>query len=89
MRTRRYRTIADIGPFHVFGSTDSCCRYKIGDVFVSLPLSEVQELLASSTTSIDAEVTVLESQLGSIRDEKEQLKVALYARFGRSINLET
>lgn len=64
-------------------------RYKIGDFFVSLPLPEVQELLSSSTEQIDEEVLKLEEQMGEIKEEMQQLKVALYARFGRSINLET
>jgi prefoldin subunit 4 len=64
-------------------------RYKIGDSFVSLPVSEIQELLSSSTVTIDEEVTKVEERLSGVREEMEELKVALYARFGRSINLET
>jgi prefoldin subunit 4 len=64
-------------------------RYKIGDSFISLPLPEVQEMLASSTTKIGEDVMALEEQLGVIREEMTQLKIELYARFGRSINLET
>lgn len=64
-------------------------RYKVGDCFVSLPQTEVLELLSSSTERIDTEVQVLEERLSGIRDEMQELKVALYARFGRSINLET
>ena len=64
-------------------------RYKIGDSFISLPLPEVQELLASSTEKIEAEVSDVEGKLDGVREEMQQLKVALYARFGRSINLET
>jgi prefoldin subunit 4 len=64
-------------------------RYKIGDSFVHLPLEEAQTLLASSTEQIDSEVAKLEETLSDLRDEMQQLKVALYARFGRSINLET
>ena len=64
-------------------------RYKIGDSFVSLPLPEVQELLSESTTRIDAELTALEEKLSRVREEMAQTKVALYARFGRTINLET
>ncbi|KMU72142.1 hypothetical protein CISG_00451 [Coccidioides immitis RMSCC 3703] len=41
------------------------------------------------TKQIDEEVSKIEGQLGELRDELQQLKVALYARFGRSINLET
>jgi prefoldin subunit 4 len=46
-------------------------------------------MLSSSTEQIDSEVAMLEETLGDLRDEMQQLKVALYARFGRSINLET
>lgn len=64
-------------------------RYKIGDTFVSLPLPEVQEMLASSTEQIEESVSAVEGKLSTIREEMEQLKVQLYARFGKSINLET
>jgi prefoldin subunit 4 len=70
-------------------STENLLRYKIGDSFVSLPLPEVQSLLASSTEAIDEEVSKLEELMSEIKEEMQQLKVALYARFGRSINLET
>ncbi|TVY43874.1 Prefoldin subunit [Lachnellula subtilissima] len=67
----------------------TCARYKIGDSFVSLPLPEVQEMLSTSTAKIEEEVSALEEKLGTIKDEQNDLKVELYARFGRSINLET
>ena len=63
--------------------------YKIGDSFISLPLSEVQELLETSTTKIEENVSVLEEKLSTVQEEMSQLKVELYGRFGRSINLET
>ncbi|OJD34937.1 prefoldin subunit 4 [Diplodia corticola] len=63
--------------------------YKVGDSFMALPQPEVLELLTDSTERIDKDVTKLEEQLSGVRDEMEELKVALYARFGRSINLET
>ncbi|TGO37610.1 hypothetical protein BHYA_0093g00360 [Botrytis hyacinthi] len=68
---------------------DDMIPYKIGDSFISLPLPEVQELLTKSTESIEGEVTMVEEKLSIIREEMTQLKVELYARFGRSINLET
>ena len=69
--------------------SDFLYRYKIGDTFVSLPLSEVQEMLASSTEKIEESVSAVEGKLSTVREEMEQLKVQLYARFGKSINLET
>lgn len=68
---------------------DDKIPYKIGDSFFSLPLPEVQQLLVSSTEKIEEEVSAVQEKLSGIREEMRQLKVVLYARFGRSINLET
>ena len=62
--------------------------YKIGDSFFSLPVVEVQELLSSSVEKINDEVSSMEEKLGELREEMNDLKAALYGRFGRSINLE-
>lgn len=64
-------------------------RYKIGDSFFQLPLSDAQGMLSTSTEKVDGEISKLEETIGDLREEMQQLKVALYARFGRSINLET
>lgn len=56
---------------------------------MSLPLPEVQEMLASSTEKIEESVAAVREKLSTVREEMEQLKVQLYARFGKSINLET
>lgn len=69
--------------------TNSLSSYKIGDSFFQLPLSDAQGMLSTSTEKIDADVSKLEDTLGELREEMQELKVALYARFGRSINLET
>jgi prefoldin subunit 4 len=46
-------------------------------------------MLSASSTRIEEEVSVVAEKLGNVREEMSQLKVQLYARFGRSINLET
>ena len=46
-------------------------------------------MLTSSTEKIEEEVSKVEEKLGEVREEMQELKVALYARFGRTINLET
>jgi hypothetical protein len=63
-------------------------RFKIGDSFFYLPVSEAQEVLSSSASRINDEVSSLEEQLSGLRDEMNDLKAALYGRFGTSINLE-
>merc|ERR1712115_159513 len=67
---------------------DARVPYKIGDSFFTLPLSEVQELVTADTSKIDEDVAKLEEKLSACQDEMSTLKVALYGRFGRSINLE-
>lgn len=54
-----------------------------------LPLSEVQDLLSKATGKIEESVSATEGKLSGIREEMESLKADLYARFGKSINLET
>jgi len=56
---------------------------------MSVPLPEAQSLLEESSKEIEEDVSKLEGTLTEIRDEMKQLKAQLYARFGRSINLET
>ncbi|KAI1327652.1 Prefoldin subunit-domain-containing protein [Xylariaceae sp. FL0255] len=68
---------------------DDTVPYKIGDSFFHIPLPQAQEMLASSTARIEEEVSELEDKMGTTKEEMQQLKVELYARFGRSINLET
>merc|ERR1712000_238437 len=50
---------------------------------------KAQEMLEAATSRTDEETNELEEKLGSVRDEMKQLKVDLYARFGKQINLET
>lgn len=56
---------------------------------MSLPLEEAQSLLTAATDQADVDIAKLEENISEVKEEKQQLKVALYARFGRSINLET
>lgn len=46
-------------------------------------------MLSASTETLTEEVSTLEESLNKLREEMHDLKVALYARFGKSINLET
>lgn len=76
-------------PHMISNRTNVPNSYQIGDSFISLPLPEVQELLTTNSARIEEEVSVLEEKLGTIKEGMQELKVELYARFGRSINLET
>lgn len=63
-------------------------RYKIGGAFFNVKLPQAQEMLGISAAKLEERIEELEDELNTIRDEMVELKVALYARFGKSINLE-
>ena len=46
-------------------------------------------MLGVSSAKVEEDIEELEDKLNTIKDEMTQLKVELYARFGKSINLET
>lgn len=64
-------------------------RYKVGDSFFHMDLEKAQDMLETATERIEEEIEELENKLESIQDEMKELKVQLYARFGKQINLET
>ncbi|KZZ88671.1 Prefoldin, subunit 4 [Ascosphaera apis ARSEF 7405] len=67
---------------------DELVPFKIGDSFFNLPLEEVQSLLSASTEKVASEVSALEDEISEVKDELQTLKVGLYARFGKGINLD-
>lgn len=46
-------------------------------------------MLEQATEKLEEESTSLDEKLSLIREEMTKLKVDLYARFGKQINLET
>ncbi|KAI0830912.1 Prefoldin, subunit 4 [Hypoxylon sp. FL0890] len=89
VKNKEKEELEDISTELELADEDEPVPYKIGDAFFHIPLPLAQELLASSTSRVEEEVSALEDKLGTVKDEMTQLKVELYARFGRSINLET
>ncbi|RSL97892.1 hypothetical protein CEP52_010648 [Fusarium oligoseptatum] len=70
-------------------SVQTLFTYKIGDAFFHVSLEQAQEMLEEATEKLEEESTELEEKLSSIREDMTKLKVELYARFGKQINLET
>jgi prefoldin subunit 4 len=66
------------------------CRYsyKIGDAFFHVSLPVAQEMLGRSGARVERELREQEEKLEDIRAEMAALKVDLYSRFGKTINLE-
>ncbi|KAL7959792.1 Prefoldin subunit domain-containing protein [Trichoderma compactum] len=89
LKIKEKEELDDISTELELADEDEKIQYKIGDAFFHLPLEQAQEMLSTATTRIDEETEKLEEKLGTIEDEMSQLKVELYARFGKQINLET
>ncbi|KAK3344799.1 Prefoldin subunit-domain-containing protein [Neurospora tetraspora] len=64
-------------------------QYKIGDSFFHIPHEQAKEMLGIAAAKLEKEIEDLEDKLETIRKEMTGLKVDLYARFGKTINLET
>ncbi|CAL8574379.1 hypothetical protein XPA_000340 [Xanthoria parietina] len=88
-RAKEKEDLEEISSELELADEDDKVPYKLGDAFILLPLPEVQQLLSKSTDKIEQSVSATENKLGDIREEMNSLKVELYARFGKSINLET
>ncbi|KAB5582356.1 Prefoldin subunit-domain-containing protein [Coniochaeta sp. 2T2.1] len=67
---------------------DELVQYKIGDAFFHVALPVAQEMLGLSTSRVEEKLRQKEEKLEDIRAEMTELKVDLYSRFGKTINLE-
>ncbi|KAJ3031931.1 UNVERIFIED_CONTAM: hypothetical protein HDU68_010011 [Siphonaria sp. JEL0065] len=63
-------------------------RYKIGDAFIHMSLGSAQERVVSDKDQVVSEIEGLKTEMDDLSVEMEALKKVLYARFGKSINLE-
>nr|KAG5703449.1 hypothetical protein BaRGS_022498 [Batillaria attramentaria] len=60
----------------------------IGELFVSTGVEEAGKLIEKAKTTVQADITNLESQAEVHKGVLSDLKVQLYAKFGTNINLE-
>ncbi|EPE05308.1 prefoldin subunit 4 [Ophiostoma piceae UAMH 11346] len=68
---------------------DDKVPYRVGDAFFNVKATKALKMVEVESTKMEEDISALEDSLSTIRDDMTQLKVDLYARFGRSINLET
>ncbi|CUA66894.1 prefoldin subunit 4 [Rhizoctonia solani] len=67
---------------------DEPVEYKIGEAFFHISLKRAQTLLQKDQESIDSEINGLQGKIEQCQQEMKDLKVALYAKFGKQINLD-
>lgn len=87
MKTRRFSKWIDGGLWGGY-LANMVFRYKIGDVYVYLPLSDALERLEKDTERSSKAIEEKEHQIDEISNEMGDLKKSLYAKFGNAINLE-
>lgn len=59
-----------------------------GECYFEVTKDRADELLEEQKGKVDEETEVLKKELGDIMDTLASLKKALYAKFGKNINLE-
>ncbi|KAG2073991.1 Prefoldin, subunit 4 [Suillus decipiens] len=67
---------------------DESVLYKIGESFLHLPQPRAMKRLEKDQAVLSAQVLDLSASAEQCEKEMKELKVTLYARFGRAINLD-
>ncbi|OIW27199.1 Prefoldin, subunit 4 [Coniochaeta ligniaria NRRL 30616] len=88
VKTKEREELDDITMELELADEDELVRYKIGDAFFHVSLPVAQEMLGLSGARVERDLREKEEKLDEVRVEMTALKVDLYARFGKTINLE-
>jgi len=67
---------------------DEPVLYKVGEAFLHMPQSRAIKRLEQDQMSIDGKVATLALQAEECEVQMKGLKVVLYAKFGKAINLD-
>ncbi|CAE6517992.1 unnamed protein product [Rhizoctonia solani] len=67
---------------------DEPVEYKIGEAFFHISLKRAQTLIQKDQESIESEISGLQGKIDQCQQEMKDLKVTLYAKFGKQINLD-
>ena len=63
-------------------------RYKIGEAFIHMPHGRALKRLEKDLSSVNDELARQTSSVEQCETSMKELKVTLYAKFGRAINLD-
>eukprot|EP01006_Ploeotia_vitrea_P043232 TRINITY_DN66705_c2_g4_i1.p1 TRINITY_DN66705_c2_g4~~TRINITY_DN66705_c2_g4_i1.p1 ORF type:complete len:175 (-),score=108.83 TRINITY_DN66705_c2_g4_i1:69-593(-) len=67
---------------------DDACRARVGEMFVHVSNEDAEEFVEKKLAETKEIVAKKKAQVSEMNDELNQLKSVLYAKFGKSINLE-
>ncbi|KAG8978011.1 hypothetical protein FRB90_008597 [Tulasnella sp. 427] len=67
---------------------DEPVLYKVGDAFVHIPLSVAQTRLQQDQEGLEKDMSSLRDRIDECETTMKELKVVLYGKFGKAINLD-
>ncbi|KAF8228846.1 hypothetical protein L208DRAFT_1402966 [Tricholoma matsutake] len=67
---------------------DEPVLYKVGETFLHMPLPLALKRLEKDRSELDERISTLSASSEDCETKMKELKVALYAKFGRAINLD-
>ena len=62
--------------------------FKMGECYVLIPKEEAEETLEKKIEECEEKLGGVDEATGELKDQMTTLKVELYGRFGKSINLD-
>jgi prefoldin subunit 4 len=67
---------------------DEPVRYKIGDAFVHMNVTEATERIEKDSEKLGLQIEEVKQTIDNIQGKMNELKKSLYSKFGSAINLE-
>ncbi|KAL1760540.1 Prefoldin subunit-domain-containing protein [Schizophyllum commune] len=67
---------------------DEPVLYKVGETFLHLPLPRAQKRLARDQADVEKRLAAAADSVDECERQMKELKVVLYAKFGKAINLD-
>ena len=75
-------------PCHIGAFADIVSSYKVGETFLHLPLPRAQKRLARDQADVEKRLAAAADSVDDCERQMKELKVVLYAKFGKAINLD-
>ncbi|XP_077993608.1 prefoldin subunit 4-like [Glandiceps talaboti] len=87
-KKKELQNLEDAADELLMADEDELIPYQIGEVFINQSIDNTQLLIEDAKKKIQGEIAELEQETTDIKTLLSELKVQLYAKFGKNINLE-
>jgi prefoldin subunit 4 len=88
LKKKELQNLSDAIDELVMADEDTVVPFMYGEVFAHLTVENANEELEKAKETIEKEIKGLESKQSAIKSLLDGLKVQLYSKFGKKINLE-